>query len=154
MLDHWTWRNRALRRPSPWAMRPATSTSKPRTCDGLAGSASTNGAPPSASPPHTSSCAFLPCAASVVATHSARTAIMPGWKATSVWRRRPRPERRAERGAEVDQSAWPGPALECHRQTIRPRDDFAGLVPERYYAAEIADLGGMGPGVVDIRGAS
>src|SRR5213592_861196 len=138
MLDHWTWRNRAVRRPSPRAMRSATSTSKPRTWDGLAGSASTNGAPPSASPPHTSSCAFLPCAASVVAMHSARTAITPGWRATSVWLRRRRPER----GAEVDQSASPGPAREGHRQTIRPRDDFAGLVPERYDAAEIADLGG------------
>src|SRR5712672_650880 len=37
-------------------MRSATSTSKPRTRDGFAGSASTNGAPPSASPPHTSAC--------------------------------------------------------------------------------------------------
>src|SRR5712671_976662 len=56
MLDHCTWTKRAVRRPSPRAMRSATSTSKPRTRDGLAGSASTNGAPPSASPPHTSAC--------------------------------------------------------------------------------------------------
>ena len=35
----------------------ATSTSKPTTRDGSCGSASTNGAPPSASPPHRSSAA-------------------------------------------------------------------------------------------------
>src|SRR2546422_5913202 len=50
MLDHWTWTKRVVR-PSPRAIRSATSTSKPRTCDGSAGSASTKGAPPSASPP-------------------------------------------------------------------------------------------------------
>src|SRR6185312_13367082 len=42
------------RRPSPCAIIPAISTSKPRTRDGSAGSASTNGAPPSASPPQRS----------------------------------------------------------------------------------------------------
>ena len=42
------------RRPSPRAIMSAISTSKPRTRDGSAASASTNGAPPSASPPQRS----------------------------------------------------------------------------------------------------
>src|SRR3989454_10815202 len=56
MFDHCTCTNLApiVPPPSPRAMRSATSTSKPRTRAGFAGSASTNGAPPSASPPHTS----------------------------------------------------------------------------------------------------
>src|SRR5437773_8200246 len=48
-----TWMNSG-RRPSPLAISPATSTSKPRRMDGSRGSASTNGAPPSASPPQRS----------------------------------------------------------------------------------------------------
>src|SRR5438445_268877 len=71
MLDHWTWTKRVVR-PSPRAIRSATSTSKPRTCDGSAGSASTNGAPPSASPPHTSTRAVGCCTASAVRMPSAR----------------------------------------------------------------------------------
>src|SRR3954462_1374436 len=43
-------------RPSPRARIAATSTSNPTTRLGLLGSASTNGAPPSASPPQRSSC--------------------------------------------------------------------------------------------------
>ena len=42
-------------RESPLASSDAMSTSKPRTFDGSAGSASTIGAPPSASPPQRSS---------------------------------------------------------------------------------------------------
>src|SRR5918912_1458757 len=42
------------RRPRPLAICSATSTSKPRSMDGSRGSASTNGAPPSASPPQRS----------------------------------------------------------------------------------------------------
>src|SRR5260370_30772342 len=71
MLDHWTWTKR-VERPSPRAIRSATSTSKPRTGDGSAGSASTKGAPPSASPPHTSTRAVGRCTASAVRMHSAR----------------------------------------------------------------------------------
>src|SRR5437870_1936691 len=48
-----TWMNSG-RRPRPLAISPATSTSKPRRMDGSRGSASTNGAPPSASPPQRS----------------------------------------------------------------------------------------------------
>src|SRR3954464_2334647 len=48
------------RLPSPFAICSATSTSNPRSFDGSLGSASTNGAPPSASPPQrkTGCCAF------------------------------------------------------------------------------------------------
>src|SRR6266566_5316904 len=70
MLDHWTWTKRVVR-PSPRAIRSATSTSKPRTCDGSAGSASTKGAPPSASPPHRSVACGCCAAPSHAATPSA-----------------------------------------------------------------------------------
>src|SRR5688572_12035227 len=56
-----TWTNRG-RRPRPSASSCATSTSNPTTRAGLAGSASTNGAPPSASPPHRSSSDGCACA--------------------------------------------------------------------------------------------
>src|SRR5436305_4637209 len=54
-----TWTNSG-RLPRPFAICSATSTSKPRSFDGSFGSASTNGAPPSASPPQrkTGCCAF------------------------------------------------------------------------------------------------
>src|SRR6267143_3420787 len=79
MLDHWTWTKRVVR-PSPRAIRSATSTSKPRTCDGSAGSASTKGAPPSASPPQTSTRAVGCCTASAVRMRSVRltTALEDG----------------------------------------------------------------------------
>src|SRR5207248_8765865 len=71
ILDHWIWTKRLVR-SSPRAIRPATSTSKPRTCDGSAGSASTNGAPPSASPPQRSTCDVGRCTERVLKRHSAR----------------------------------------------------------------------------------
>src|SRR5687767_3444132 len=49
--------NRGVR-PRPLARSAAISTSKPMTRAGSSGSASTNGAPPSASPPHRSSGAW------------------------------------------------------------------------------------------------
>src|SRR6266540_2053834 len=55
-------------RPSPRAIVSATSTSNPRTREASAGSASTNGAPPSASPPHRSVACGPPCAPSHAAS--------------------------------------------------------------------------------------
>src|SRR5438105_139120 len=49
--------NRGVR-PRPRAMRSAISTSNPTNLSGCEGSASTNGAPPSGSPAHLSSCAI------------------------------------------------------------------------------------------------
>src|SRR5258708_9971739 len=59
MLFHATCTKRGMR-PSPFAISPATSTSKPRSVEGSWGSASENGAPPSASPPQRSSAAIAP----------------------------------------------------------------------------------------------
>src|ERR1051325_8342449 len=60
------------RRPRPLAISPAASTSKPRRIDGSRGSASTNGAPPSASPPQRSTrSSALACSASSAHTIAA-----------------------------------------------------------------------------------
>src|SRR5437763_5614978 len=65
----------SARRPSPLAISPATSTSKPRRTDGSRGSASTNGAPPSASPPQRSTRSSAP-ACTATSAHTIAAVFM------------------------------------------------------------------------------
>src|SRR5204862_2081808 len=79
MLVNPTWMKRGVR-PRADASSCATSTSNPTAREGSIGSASTYGAPPSASPPHRSSAAGCARAA---AGHSARhTNMTKRWKGT------------------------------------------------------------------------